>query len=138
MRLRAFEVRSLSTTTRARPERQQRPSCCCCCCLVAKWCPTLCDPMDCSVPGFPVISYLSKFAQTHIHQVSDAIQPFQPLTSPSPLAFSLSQHQGLFLGVSASHQVTTKTPQTLQKDKKTQYNQYINKIILKNRINPAK
>ena len=94
--------------------------------------------MDRSVPGFPVICYLSKFAQIHIHQVSDAIQASHPLTSPSPPAFNLSQHQGLFQGVSSSHQVTARTPQTVQKDKKTQYNQYINKIILKNHINPAK
>ena len=68
----------------------------------------LCNPMDCSMPGFPVFHYLPDFAQTHVHWVSDAIQPSHPLLSPSP-AFNLSQHQGrLFArggqstGVSAS------------------------------------
>ena len=68
---------------------------CCCCCSVAKLCMTLHDPMDCSMPGFPVLHYLSEFAQTHVHWVCDAIQPSHPL-SPSPPAFNLSQHQGLF------------------------------------------
>ena len=58
-------------------------------------CPTLCDPMDCSTPGFPVLCYLSEFAQTHVHRVGDAIQTSYPLSSPSP-AFNLSQHQRLF------------------------------------------
>ena len=76
-----------------------------CCCSVTKSCLTLCDPMNCSTPGFPVLRYLLEFAQTHVHRVSDAIQPSHPLLSPSPLAFSLSQHQGLFQWVSSSHQV---------------------------------
>ena len=76
----------------------------CCCCSVAELCLTLSDPMDCSMPGFPVLHYLPEFAQTHVHWVSDAIQPSHPLSSPSP-AFSLSQHQGLFQWVSFSHQV---------------------------------
>ena len=67
-----------------------------CCCSVAKLCPILCNLMDCSTPGFPVLHYLQEFAQTHIHWVSDATQPSQPLSSASPLAFSLSQHQSLF------------------------------------------
>ena len=58
--------------------------------------PTLCDPMDCSTPVLPVHHQLLKLAQTHVHQVSDAIQPSHPLSSPSPPAFYLSQHQGLF------------------------------------------
>jgi len=62
---------------------------------VAQSCPTLCDPMDCSMPGFPVHHQLPELAQTHVHQVSDAIQPSHPLFSPSPPAFHLSQHQGL-------------------------------------------
>ena len=62
----------------------------------AQSCLTLCDPMDCSTPGFPVHHYLPEFAQTHVHWVSDAIQPSHPLPSPSPPALSLSQHQGLF------------------------------------------
>ena len=56
----------------------------------------LCNPMDCSMPGFPVHHQLPELAQTHVHQVSDAIQLSHPLSSPSPPAFSLSQHQGLF------------------------------------------
>ena len=60
--------------------------------------------MDCSTPGFPVLYYLLEFAQTHVHGVSDAIQPSHLLLSPSP-AFSLSQHQGFFQWVSSSHQV---------------------------------
>ena len=66
---------------------------CYCCCLVAQSCPTLCDPMDCSTPGFLVLHRLSELAQTHVHWIADAIQPSRPLSSPS--AFSLSQHQGL-------------------------------------------
>ena len=66
------------------------------CCSVAKSCLTLCDPMDCSTPGFSVIPHLPEFAQTHVHWVSDVIQPSHPLLSPSPPALNLSQHQGLF------------------------------------------
>ena len=73
---------------------------------VAQSCPTLCHPMDCSIPGFPVLHYFPEFAQTHIHWVSDAIWPFHPLPPSSPFAFSLSQHQDLFQWVSCSHQVT--------------------------------
>ena len=68
---------------------------------VAQSCPALCDPMDCSMPGFPVYHQLPELAQTHVHQVSDAIQPFCPLPSPSPPTFNLSQHQGLFQWVSS-------------------------------------
>ena len=64
----------------------------------------LCDPMDCSRPGFPVHHQLPELAQTHVHWVSDAIQLFQPLSSPSPSALNLSQHQCLFKWVSFSHQ----------------------------------
>ena len=62
---------------------------------VTQSCPTLCDPMDCSMPGFPVHHQFPVLAQTHVHRVGDAIQPSHPLSSPSP-AFNLSQHQGLF------------------------------------------
>ena len=72
---------------------------------VAQLCPTLCDPMDCSRPGLPVHHQLLEFTQTHVHWVCDAIQPSYPLSSPSPPAFNLSQHQGLFKWVSSSHQV---------------------------------
>jgi len=58
--------------------------------------PTLCDPMDYSTPGFPVHHQLPEVAQTHVHQVSNTIQPSHPLPSRSPPSFSLSQHQGLF------------------------------------------
>ena len=61
--------------------------------------------MDCSMPGFPVHYQLPELAQTHVHQVSDAIQSSHPLSSPSPPAFNLSQHQVLFQWVSSSHQV---------------------------------
>ena len=60
--------------------------------------------MDCSTPGFPVLHHLPELVQTHVHWVSDAIQPSHPLSSPSP-AFNLSQHQDLFQWVSSSHQV---------------------------------
>ena len=72
---------------------------------VAQSCPTLCDPMDCSTPSLPVYQQLSEITQTHVHWVSDAIQPSHPLSSPSPPAFNLSQQQGLFKWVSSSHQV---------------------------------
>ena len=72
---------------------------------VTQSCPTLCDPMDCSTPGFPVHQQFPELTQSLVHQVSDAIQPSHPLLSPSPLTFNLSQHQGLFQGVSSSHQV---------------------------------
>ena len=55
---------------------------------------TLCDPIDCSTPGFPVHYQLLEFIQTHVHRVRDAIQPSHHLSSPSPLTFNLSQHQG--------------------------------------------
>ena len=66
---------------------------------------TLCGPMDCSTPDFPVLHCLPELAQTYVCQVSDATQPSHPVFSPSPPAFSLSQHQGLFQWVSSSHQV---------------------------------
>jgi len=72
---------------------------------VAQSCLSLCDPMDCSIPGLPVHHQLPEFTQTHVHWVSDAIQPSHPLLSPSPPAFNLSQHQDLFKWVSSSHQV---------------------------------
>ena len=70
----------------------------------AQLCPTLCDPMDCNTLGFPVHHQLLELAQTLVHWVSDAIQPFHPLSSPSLPVFNLSQHQGLFPWVSSSHQ----------------------------------
>ena len=66
------------------------------CCSVTQLCPTLCDPKDCSTSSFPVLHYLLRLAQSHVHWVSDAIQPSHPLSSPSRPAFNLSQHHGLF------------------------------------------
>ena len=71
---------------------------------VAQSCPTLCDPMDYSTPGLPVHHQLPEFTQTPVHWVGDAIQPCHPLLPPSPPAFNLSQHQGLFKWVSSSYQ----------------------------------
>ena len=94
-----------------------------CCFSITKLCLTPRDPVDCSTPGFPVLHHLPEFAQSHAHWVSDAIQPSHPLSSPSPPAFSLSQHQGLFpvsrlftasgqrIGVSAS---TSLLPMVIQ------------------------
>ena len=72
---------------------------------VTQSCPTLCNPMDWSMPGFPVHHQLPELAQSHVHRISDVIQPSHPLLSPSPPAFSLFQHQGLFQWVSSLHQV---------------------------------
>ena len=72
---------------------------------VTQSCPTLCNPMDCSTPGFPVHHQLPDLAQTHAHWVGDAIQLSHSLSSPPPPAFNLSQHQGLFKWVSSSNQL---------------------------------
>ena len=71
---------------------------------VTQPCPTFCNPMDCSLLGFPVHHQLLELAQTYVHQVGDTIQPSHPLLSPFSPAFNLSQHQGLFQWVSALHQ----------------------------------
>ena len=63
---------------------------------VTQSCPTLSNPMDCSMPGFPIHHQLVELAQTHVHRVSDAIQPSHLLSSPSPPAFNRSQHQGFY------------------------------------------
>ena len=65
----------------------------------------LCDPMNCSMPGLPVHHQLPESTQTHVHRVSDAIQPSHPLSSPSPPALNPSQHQGLFQWVNSLHEV---------------------------------
>ena len=72
---------------------------------VTHLCPTLCNPMNCSMPGLPVHHQLPEFTQTHIHRVSDAIQPSYPLLSPSPPAPNPSQHQSLFQWVNSWHEV---------------------------------
>ena len=75
------------------------------CCSVTKLCPTVCDYMDYSTPGFLFLHYLPEFAQKHIYCVSDAIQSMHPLSPSSLLALHVSQLQGLFQWVSSSHQV---------------------------------
>ena len=72
---------------------------------VAQSCPTLCDPMNHSIPGIPVHCQLPEFTQIHMHRVGDAIQPSYPLSSTSPLASNPSQHQSLFQCVNSSHEV---------------------------------
>ena len=77
----------------------------CGCCAVTKSCLILCNPMDYSTPGFPVLHCLPEFTQTHVHWVDDAIQLYHPLLPPPPPAFNLAQHQCLFQWVGSSHQV---------------------------------
>ena len=86
-----------------------------CACSVAPSCLTLCEPMDCSTPGFPVHHQLLECAQSHVHWVSDAIQPSHPL-SPSSPAHNLSQHQGLFYCVRSLHYVAKKSNTSLKID----------------------
>ena len=76
-----------------------------CICSIAQPYPVLCNPMDCSMPGFPVLPYLLEFAQTQVYWVDDTIQPSHLLSFPSLPAFNLSQHQGLFQWVTSSHEV---------------------------------
>ena len=75
------------------------------CCSVTQSYWTLCNPMDCSMPGFPVLQYLLEFALTHVHWVYDAIQPSHRLLPSSPPALNLSQHQSLFQWVGSSQEV---------------------------------
>ena len=79
---------------------------------VTQSCPTLCDPMNRSTPGLPVHHQLLEITETHVHRVSDAIQPSHPLSSPSPLAPSPSQHQSLFQWVNSSHDRETMETET--------------------------
>ena len=72
---------------------------------VTQSCPTLCDPMNRSMPGLSVHNQLLEFTQTHVHRVGDAIQPSDPLLSPSPPAPNPSQHQSLFQWVNSSHEM---------------------------------
>ena len=76
------------------------------CCLVIHLYLTVCDPMNGSMPGFPVLHYLMEFAQTYFHWIGDAIQPSLPLPPPSPPALNLFLHQGLFQWAGSLHQVT--------------------------------
>ena len=73
------------------------------CCSVTNLCPTLCDSMDGSTPGFLVLHCLLEYAQTHVHWVSDVIQPSHPLLPPSPLAFNFFHHQSLYLFINYIH-----------------------------------
>ena len=75
------------------------------CCLVVRSCLTLRDPMDQSMPGPPVFHSLLELGQIHVGSFGNTVQPSHPLSSPSPLAFTLSQHQGLFQGVYSSHEM---------------------------------
>ena len=90
-------------------------------CSVTQSCLTLCDPMDCSTPGFPVHHQLPELAQTHVHRVGDAIQPSHPLSSPSPPAFNLAQHWGLFQWVRSLPQVTKLLEFQLQHQSSSEY-----------------
>ena len=76
--------------------------------ISVQWCPTICNPMDCSTPGFPVHPQLLELAQTHVYQVDDAIQPSHPLLSLSPPAFDLSKDLGLFQWIfsKANHSIS--------------------------------
>ena len=86
---------------------------------------TLCDLMVCRMPGFPVFHLLPELAQTHVHQVGDAILPSCPWLSPSPPAFNLSQHQGLFQSVSFLHQVAKVLELQLQHQPSKGYSELI-------------
>ena len=88
---------------------------------VGELCPTLCNFMDCNMPGFPIHDQLLELAQTHVHQVSDAIQPSHPLSSPFPPSFNLSQHQDLFQWASSSRQMAKVLDFQLQR----QFSQWI-------------
>ena len=87
-------------------EWNQQFSCFMICCLsIAHLCLTLYDPLDCSIPGLPVLHYLLEFAQTHVYWIHDTILPSHPLSLSSPPAHNLSQNQGILQWVSCLHQV---------------------------------
>ena len=88
---------------------------------VTQSCPTLCNPMNRSMPGLPDHHQLPEFTQTHVHRVSDAIQPSHPLSSPSLPAFNLSQHQGLFQWVNSLNQVAKVLELQLQHHPSNEY-----------------
>ena len=85
---------------------------------------TLCNPMDCRTPGFPVHYHLLEFIQTHVHWVGDTIQPSRPLSSPSPPTFNLSQHWDIFQWVSFLHQVAEVLELQLQHQSISPFNEY--------------
>ena len=88
-------------------------------------CVWLCDPMDCSTPVLSVHHQFLEFTQTHVHWVSDSIQPSHPPLSPSPPAFNLPQHQGLFKWVSCSHQVAKVLELQLQHSPSSEYSRLV-------------
>ena len=90
-------------------------------CLVAQLCLTLCDPVDCSMPGFPAHHQLPELAQTHVHWVSDVIQLSHPFLPSSPPALSPFWHQGLFQWVSSLHQVAKVLDLQLQHHPSNEY-----------------
>ena len=94
-----------------------------CCYTVTQSCLTFCDPMDCSRPGFPVLHHLLEFSQTHVHRVSDASNHL--ILRPSPPAFNLSQHQGLFQWVCFWHQVAKVLELQLQHQSSSEYSELI-------------
>ena len=98
---------------------------------VTQSCLTLWDPMDCSIPGFPVLHQLPELAQTHVHWVGDALQPSHPLLSPSPPAFNLSQHQGLFQWLSSSHQGATSWSFNFSISTSNEYSGLISRMIFR-------
>ena len=103
-----------------------------CCCAVTKSGSTLCDPMDSSMPGSPVLHHLPKCAQVHVYWIGDAIQTSHSLSPPSPPAFNLSQHQDLFQWVSSLHQVAkvlelSPKQNKMLKKKKTQTETWVTK-----------
>ena len=91
---------SISSSLHSTPTATALIQACRISCLVVQLYLTLCDPMDYSMSGFPVLNHFLEFARTHVHWVGDDIQPSHPLSSPSPPAFNLSQHQSLFQWVS--------------------------------------
>ena len=95
---------------------------------VAQSCPTLCDPMDHSMPSFPVFHYFPESVQTHVHWINDAIQPSYPLSPCSP-AGNLSQHQSLFQWVDSSDQVAKVLALQLQHQSSNEYSRLISFII---------
>ena len=100
-----WQAREWSEVSKTQPRPQRANTCIsCCCCSVARSCPTL-QPHGLQHTRPPCPSPSSRVAQTHVHWVSDAIQPSHPLSSPSPPAVNLSQYQGLYQWVSSSHRV---------------------------------
>ena len=94
------------------------------CCSITQSCPTVCNPLDCGMPGFPVLYHLPEFTQTHVHCIGDAIPPFHLLSSPSSPAFTLFQHQGLFQWIGNLHLVA----RVLELKPQHQYFQWIVRV----------